>query len=265
MRPLRKIVLAAFLLLAGTGLWAQTSMREGMAALEEKFGVHFVYDASLPLEKQGGRADAATLELALRQLFGGSDIGYELKGDHVILRRIPRLTISGLITDAATGETLIGAAATSGKHGAVSNNFGFYSLTIPGEKADVTFSYVGYLPRTISVRAGRDTTIHVRLVPGASLEEAIVTAPREAGISSTRMGAIEVPVMAVKSVPALFGEADILKTISSCPVSRVVRKASPACMCGAAARTKTCSCWTEFPCIMQSTCWASSPYSSRRP
>ena len=217
MRPLRKIVLAAFLLLAGTGLWAQTSMREGMAVLEEKFGVHFVYDASLPLEKQGGRADAATLELALRQLFGGSDIGYELKGNHVILRRIPRLTISGLITDAATGETLIGAAATSGKHGAVSNNFGFYSLTIPGEKADVTFSYVGYLPRTISVRAGRDTTIHVRLVPGASLEEAIVTAPREAGLSSTRMGAIEVPVMAVKSVPALFGEADILKTIQLLP------------------------------------------------
>ena len=217
MRLLRKINLTAFLLLAGTGLWAQTSMREGVAALEEKFGVHFVYDASLPLEKQGGRADAATLELALRQLFGGSDIGYELKGDHVILRRIPRLTISGLITDAATGETLIGAAATSGKHGAVSNNFGFYSLTIPAEKADVIFSYVGYLPKTVSVRAGRDTTIHVRLVPGASLEEAIVTAPREAGISSTRMGAIEVPVMAVKSVPALFGEADILKTIQLLP------------------------------------------------
>lgn len=170
MRPLRKIVLAAFLLLAGTGLWAQTSMREGMAALEEKFGVHFVYDASLPLEKQGGRADAATLELALRQLFGGSDIGYELKGDHVILRRIPRLTISGLITDATTGETLIGAAATSGKHGVVSNNFGFYSLTIPGETADVTFSYVGYLPRTISVRAGRDTTIHVRLASSEQRE-----------------------------------------------------------------------------------------------
>ncbi len=217
MRPLRKIVLAVSLLLAGTGLWAQTSLREGMAALEEKFGVHFVYDASLPLERQGGRADAATLEQALRQLFGGSDIGFELKGDHVILRRIPRLTISGLVTDAATGETLIGAGATCGKHGAVSNNFGFYSLTIPGEKADVMFSYVGYLPQTVSVRAGRDTTVHVRLVPGASLEEARVTAPQESGISSTRMGAIEVPVIAVKSVPALFGEADILKTIQLLP------------------------------------------------
>lgn len=219
MRRTQKIILTTLLLLAGTGLWAQTGLRDGMALLEEKFGVHFVYDASLPLEKQGGRADAATLEQALRQLFGGSDIGFELKGDHVILRKISRLTISGLITDAATGETLIGAGATSGKHGTVSNSFGFYSLTIPGEKdrADVTFSYVGYLPKTLTIPAGRDTTVHVRLVPGASLEEAVVTAPRESGIASTRMGAIEVPVAAVKSVPALFGEADVLKTIQLLP------------------------------------------------
>ena len=215
----QKIILTTLLLLAGTGLWAQTGLRDGMALLEEKFGVHFVYDASLPLEKQGGRADAATLEQALRQLFWGSDIGFELKGDHVILRKISRLTISGLITDAATGETLIGAGATSGKHGTVSNSFGFYSLTIPREKdrADVTFSYVGYLPKTLTIPAGRDTTVHVRLVPGASLEQAVVTAPRESGIASTRMGAIEVPVAAVKSVPALFGEADVLKTIQLLP------------------------------------------------
>lgn len=219
MRRTQKIILTTLLLLAGTGLWAQTGLRDGMALLEEKFGVHFVYDASLPLEKQGGRADAATLEQALRQLFWGSDIGFELKGDYVILRKISRLTISGLITDAATGETLIGAGATSGKHGTVSNSFGFYSLTIPGEKdrADVTFSYVGYLPKTLTIPAGRDTTVHVRLVPGASLEEAVVTAPRESGIASTRMGAIEVPVAAVKSVPALFGEADVLKTIQLLP------------------------------------------------
>ncbi len=219
MRRTQKIILTTLLLLAGTGLWAQTGLRDGMALLEEKFGVHFVYDASLPLEKQGGRADAATLEQALRQLFWGSDIGFELKGDHVILRKISRLTISGLITDAATGETLIGAGATSGKHGTVSNSFGFYSLTIPGEKdrIDVTFSYVGYLPKTLTIPAGRDTTVHVRLVPGASLEEAVVTAPRESGIASTRMGAIEVPVAAVKSVPALFGEADVLKTIQLLP------------------------------------------------
>ena len=40
------------------------------------------------------------------------------------------ITVSGLITDTASGETLIGAGATVGKDGAVTNNFGFYSLSI---------------------------------------------------------------------------------------------------------------------------------------
>ena len=129
------------------------------------------------------------------------------------------ITISGLITDVASGETLIGAGATVGKDGAVTNNFGFYSLSVPRTtgKVDITYSYVGYTTQTISVPAHKDTTVNVTLVPGASLEEAVVTAQRESGIDATKMSAIEVPITAIKSAPALFGEADVLKTIQMLP------------------------------------------------
>ena len=129
------------------------------------------------------------------------------------------ITISGLITDVASGETLIGAGATVGKDGAVTNNFGFYSLSVPRSagKVDITYSYVGYTTQTISVPALKDTTVNVTLVPGASLEEAVVTAQRESGIDATKMSAIEVPIAAIKSAPALFGEADVLKTIQMLP------------------------------------------------
>ncbi|MBR5256961.1 MAG: TonB-dependent receptor [Bacteroidales bacterium] len=129
------------------------------------------------------------------------------------------ITVSGLITDVASGETLIGAGATVGKDGAVTNNFGFYSLSVPrtAGKVDITYSYVGYTTQTISVPAQKDTTVNVTLVPGASLEEAVVTAQRESGIDATKMSAIEVPIAAIKSAPALFGEADVLKTIQMLP------------------------------------------------
>ena len=129
------------------------------------------------------------------------------------------ITISGLITDVASGETLIGAGAMVGKDGAVTNNFGFYSLSVPrtSGKVDITYSYVGYTTQTISVPAQKDTTVNVTLVPGASLEEAVVTAQRESGIDATKMSAIEVPIAAIKSAPALFGEADVLKTIQMLP------------------------------------------------
>ena len=206
-------------LFVGAVLWAQTSLRDGMAVLEKKYGIHFVYDASLPLERRLGQPNGTTLEEALAHLFEGSDIRYEIKGKHVILKKNRKVTISGLILDAASGETLIGAGVTSGKDGAVTNNFGFYSLSIPGkdDKVSVTYSYVGYTTKTISIRVQKDTTINVRLSPGASLEEAIVTAPRESGVAATKMSAIEVPVAAIKSAPALFGEADVLKTIQLLP------------------------------------------------
>ena len=216
---MRKTVVTLAFLFVGAVLWAQTSLRDGMAVLEKKYGIHFVYDASLPLERRLGQPNGTTLEEALAHLFEGSDIRYEIKGKHVILKKNRKVTISGLILDAASGETLIGAGVTSGKDGAVTNNFGFYSLSIPGkdDKVSVTYSYVGYTTKTISIRVQKDTTINVRLSPGASLEEAIVTAQRESGVAATKMSAIEVPVAAIKSAPALFGEADVLKIIQLLP------------------------------------------------
>ena len=219
MQKMRKTVVTLAFLFVGAVLWAQTSLRDGMAVLEKKYGIHFVYDSSLPLERRLGQPNGTTLEEALAHLFEGSDIRYEIKGKHVILKKNRKVTISGLILDAASGETLIGAGATSEKDGAVTNNFGFYSLSIPGkdDKVSVTYSYVGYMTKTISIRVQKDTTINVRLSPGASLEEAIVTAQRESGVAATKMSAIEVPVAAIKSAPALFGEADVLKTIQLLP------------------------------------------------
>lgn len=218
MNMIRKTLATVFLLLVATGLWAQTTLRDGMAALEQKFGVHFVYDAALPLEKKAGQAEGVTLEQALESLFEGTDIRYEIKGNHVVLRKVRNVTISGLITDAATGETLIGAGATVGRDGAVTNNFGFYSLTIPEkEEVKVTYSYVGYATQTVTIPARSNRTVHVQLVPGASLEEAVVTAQKESGIASTKMSAIEVPLQVLKSAPALFGEADVIKTLQLLP------------------------------------------------
>ena len=218
MNMIRKTLPIVVLLLAATGLWAQTTLREGMAALEQKYGVHFVYDAALPLEKRAGKVDGATLEQALDSLFEGTDIRYEVNGNHVVLRKVRKVTISGLITDAATGETLIGAGATVGRDGAVTNNFGFYSLTIPEkEEVKVTYSYVGYATQTLTIPARSNRTVHVQLVPGASLEEAVVTAQKESGIASTKMSAIEVPLQVLKSAPALFGEADVIKTLQLLP------------------------------------------------
>ena len=57
-------------------------------------------------------------------------------------------TISGTIKDAGSGETLIGATVRVAElpgTGAATNEFGLYSLTLPGGTYQLVFSYIGYL------------------------------------------------------------------------------------------------------------------------
>ena len=128
-----------------------------------------------------------------------------------------RATVSGYITDLQTGETLIGAGVIEGGKGAVTNAYGFYTLTLPKGRHSLTFSYVGYAEQTVELNLQRDTTLNVPLVPGTALKEATVVASKDAGIQSTKMSAIELPMQVIKHAPVLFGEHDVLKTIQLMP------------------------------------------------
>lgn len=132
-----------------------------------------------------------------------------------------KYTVSGYLTDAASGESLISAALVeqiSGL-GAVSNNYGFYTLTLPSGEVSLEYSYIGYEPMTMSLQLTRDTLIHVALRPSAEfLSGATVTASRsEIGVRGTQMSAIEIPVHQIKHVPALAGEVDVIKAVQLLP------------------------------------------------
>ncbi len=130
-------------------------------------------------------------------------------------------TVSGHMTDASSGEPLIGAAVldvTSGQ-GTVTNNFGFYTLTLPAGTHSLEFSHIGYNTERRQVHLLRDTVVNVAFRPDAEfLTGAVVTASRsETGVRGTQMSAIEVPVNVIKNVPAIGGEVDILKTLQLLP------------------------------------------------
>jgi len=129
-------------------------------------------------------------------------------------------TISGYITDRLTGETLIGAsvAETTAKRGTVTNSYGFYSLTLSGGKVSLQYSYVGYLPQTISLDLSKDTIITVRLEESNVLQEVTITANQQnLGVEGTQMSAISVPVAQIKAIPALLGEVDLIKSLQLLP------------------------------------------------
>ncbi|MBA7532906.1 hypothetical protein ES705_25136 [subsurface metagenome] len=91
-----------------------------------------------------------------------------------------QVTISGYLSDSATGERLPGVTVLdmNTRSGTISNAFGFFSLvTKPAGNIVVRFSYVGY--KTIKLTLPiRDTMLNIALLPGVNLEEVQVSAEK---------------------------------------------------------------------------------------
>lgn len=134
-----------------------------------------------------------------------------------------RFTLSGYVKDKSSGETMIGASViTLGDktHGAVTNHYGFYSLTMPKGIYRLTVSYVGYENASFEVSIDKNTILNVQLSEGVVMQEVTVSAEREdrrKNVESTQMGTIELPVENIKKLPAIFGEVDVLKSIQLLP------------------------------------------------
>lgn len=130
-------------------------------------------------------------------------------------------TISGKVTDASTGEDLIGATLyiESLSTGTITNTYGFYSLTLPEGNHEITISFIGYQPLVQTVDFEGDKTVNFELQTNdQELDEVVVsTERRDHNVSSTEMGVEKLSMKQIETVPVLFGEKDVLKTIQLMP------------------------------------------------
>ena len=134
------------------------------------------------------------------------------------------VAISGIIKDHENGETLIGATveALGMKKGNISNEYGFYSFSVPVSKDYITlrFSYLGYETQQVQVVPDKNIKLDISLHPnGTLLEEVTIVAnnPLSEKVKSTEMSVATISAREAKVLPALFGETDLLKIIQLKP------------------------------------------------
>ena len=129
-------------------------------------------------------------------------------------------TISGYVMDAASKETLIGATIVdknSGK-GCATNSYGFYTLTLNQGQVDLQISYVGYTQQNKAFDLKENLSLNFALETNTTLDEVVVEGTRATvSAPSPQMSVVELPVQQIKSIPTLFGEADVLKAIQLLP------------------------------------------------
>jgi len=132
-----------------------------------------------------------------------------------------KAVITGYARDAASGEELVGAsiAVRETGQGTITNEFGFYSLSLPPGFYTLVCSYVGYDPLSRPLSLDGDQNLVFELKEQASeLGEVTVTAEgRDANITRLETGSAQLPIQTIKRIPALLGEVDVIKAIQLLP------------------------------------------------
>ncbi len=131
-------------------------------------------------------------------------------------------TISGFISDNGTGEEMIGANVLIEEMpgvGAVTNVYGYYSLTLPAGKYTLLYTYVGY--NTESKKIDLNANLKIDMSIGENevqLEEVVILAERpEDNIVDVKMSRENLKIEKIKTMPALFGEIDLIKSLQLLP------------------------------------------------
>lgn len=130
-------------------------------------------------------------------------------------------TISGYVKDSANGESMVGVSVykKGTTLGALTNVYGFYSLTLPAGQHTVIFSYVGYKSLVINLDLLANATHDVELAQeGKTLDEIVVLAEKEdLNVKSMDMGTVKLDIRQISKIPALLGEVDVIRSIQLLP------------------------------------------------
>lgn len=139
----------------------------------------------------------------------------------VSLQAQKKFTISGVIADEKNKETLIGVSlfVQETKTGLVTNEYGFYSITLPEGDYTLQVNYMGYQTVTEKIKLNQDLKKNFYLsVSSQQLDEVvIVDNKKRVDIRKPEMSVNKLTIQEIKEMPVIFGEVDVLKSILTLP------------------------------------------------
>lgn len=132
-----------------------------------------------------------------------------------------KFTLSGVISESAGNETLIGVSIVIPElqTGTTTNDYGFYSITLPKGSYKIIVSYVGYNSMTETIDLAQNINRDFSLQESAeALEEVVLKEDVEKiNIRSPQMSVNALTANTIKQIPVVLGEVDVIKSITLLP------------------------------------------------
>ena len=132
-----------------------------------------------------------------------------------------KVSLSGTISDFKNNETLIGVNIyfPELKIGTTTNEYGFYSVSVPKGKHNIEISYIGYQNIKQSITVSKSAKFNFQLnEAGEVLDEVIITNnPGRVNTRTPEMSVNKLTASAIKKMPVVLGEVDVIKSILLLP------------------------------------------------
>ncbi len=137
-----------------------------------------------------------------------------------------RYTVSGVVKDGSNGETmkdilvmLIPTEDPTQSFNSLTNQAGFYSITAPKGEYVFRIMYLGYATISDTIQLQSNWKRNCELQPEAVMTEGVTVTEHaeDHNVTSAEVGKMEMKIETIKSLPALFGEVDVLKSVQLLP------------------------------------------------
>jgi outer membrane receptor for ferrienterochelin and colicin len=164
-----------------------------------------------------------TVENYLVTILKGQRVKFIEENNKIYLlpeRKGNKITISGYVTEKVSGERLIGASVffPSLQRGTTTNAYGFFSITVTSDSTMMQVSHIGYEPFEQSLLMQQDEELSITLQPVFIVAEPVVIkSDNRKNIYSTASGKTNVQPAFIKSLPAMMGETDVLRSLQLLP------------------------------------------------
>ena len=205
---------------------SKVTVKNQMEYIQQIKKVNFIYDGSLNLDiiYEGPSLKEMSLNESLKTLFNGLDFDWSVNGQYILLRkkkshvliRSNSQTLSGYVSE-ENGESLINATvldATTGK-GTITNEYGFFSITLPQGHHKLRVSYVGYDDKAEEINLDRDIQLPIRLKENSNLEEIVVHGNLNSPLYTTQTGKKSLTHNDISTEFSLMSSPDVIKTLQS--------------------------------------------------
>ena len=207
------------------------TLEQALEKIASQSDIDFAYNQKFLKNTKKANLDFAdtSIKTILDSLFQDMELDYVLRGKQIILKKKPKkqsnqettYTLSGTLTDKATGEFLIGVNIYFPllKTGTVTNEYGYYSMSLPLGMYKVEFSYTGFQKTIIETELKQNQLLNIDLQFDESLLAEVTITPDNDNkdMHFASLEKVNISPYTVQKVPNVFGEPDVVKTLQMLP------------------------------------------------